>query len=220
MPQQTPTVASSTYEQIKHDIIFGQLAPASKLKLDTLKTRYNASVSTLRETLNRLASEGFVDAPEQRGFLVKPISQHDLVEIAELRILLECSAIEASITTGDAEWEGRVVAAHHKLHLVEQQMQAGDSSKKELWKKCDWEFHQSVIQACDSANLLALHKTIFDKYLRYQMLILTFRGEIASTEHRAILEAALDRDVAASKQFLKAHVMGGLSHTLAAMDGK
>jgi DNA-binding GntR family transcriptional regulator len=53
------TVGSSTYERIKKDIIFGNLAPGSKLKLDGLKEQYDASVSTLRETLNRLSSDGF-----------------------------------------------------------------------------------------------------------------------------------------------------------------
>ena len=50
------------------DIIFGQLVPGSKLKLEFIKSQYEASVSTLREALNRLASEGFVVAEEQRGF--------------------------------------------------------------------------------------------------------------------------------------------------------
>ena len=61
-------VGASTYQKIKRDIIFGDLAPGSKLKLDGLRTRYAASMSTLRETLNRLASEGFVEAKDQRGF--------------------------------------------------------------------------------------------------------------------------------------------------------
>ena len=87
------TVGSSTYEKIKHDIIFGELAPGSKLKLDVIKTKYEASVSTLRETLNRLASEGFVLAEEQRGFFVTKVSKEDLTEVAKLRVLLELSLI-------------------------------------------------------------------------------------------------------------------------------
>ncbi|MCY3627828.1 MAG: GntR family transcriptional regulator, partial [Gammaproteobacteria bacterium] len=90
MIKQVATVGSSTYQKIKHDIIFGVLTPGAKLKLDSLKDRYSASLSTLRETLNRLSSEGFVESPEQRGFFVKPVSREDLIEVAELRVLLEC----------------------------------------------------------------------------------------------------------------------------------
>ncbi len=211
------TVGSSTYEHIKHDIIFGELEPGTKLKLEGLKERYSASVSTLRETLNRLASEGFVDAAEQRGFFVRPVSPGDLTEIAELRILLEGSALETSIETGDADWEGNLVAAHHKLHLIEQKMQSGDHSQKEQWKRYDWEFHQALIRACNSENLLALHGVIFDKYLRYQMLVLTYRGSEAILEHRAMFDAALARDVPRAKAELEKHIRLGLEHTLTAM---
>ena len=198
-------------------IPFGELAPGAKLKLDGLRDRYAASVSTLRETLNRLASEGFVQAAEQRGFFVRPVSAADLTEIAELRILLECSALETSIACGDADWEGNLVAAHHKLHLIEQKMLDGDTTQKELWKRYDWEFHQALIQACNSQNLLSLHGTIFDKYLRYQMLVLTYRGADAVLEHKTMFDAALARDTATAKAALEAHIRLGLEHTLAAM---
>jgi DNA-binding GntR family transcriptional regulator len=217
MSQSAPTVGSSTYERIKHDIIFGELEPGAKLKLDGLRDRYAASVSTLRETLNRLASEGFVQAAEQRGFFVRPVSAADLTEIAELRILLECSALETSIACGDADWEGNLVAAHHKLHLIEQKMLNGDISQKEQWKRYDWEFHQALIQACNSENLLSLHGTIFDKYLRYQMLVLTYRGAEAVLEHKTMFDAALARDTASAKAALETHIRLGLDHTLAAM---
>ena len=217
MQSPTNTVGSSTYERVKRDVIFGALAPGSKLKLDALRERYSASVSTLREILNRLASEGFVVAAEQRGFFVKPVSKDDLVEIANLRILLECSALETSIASGDADWEGNLVAAHHKLHLIEQKMLGGDQSQKELWKRYDWEFHQAMISACNSQNLLDLHGIIFDKYLRYQMLVLTYRGAPAIEDHRNMLKAALARDVDTAVAVLQDHIRNGLEHTLNAM---
>ncbi|MGI3185886.1 GntR family transcriptional regulator [Nioella aestuarii] len=212
------TVGSTTYDAIKRDIIFGRLAPGSKLKLEPLKSRYAASVSTLRETLNRLASEGFVAAEEQRGFFVTPVSREDLIEIADLRVLLECSALKVSIDNGDADWEGNLVAAHHKLHLLERQMLSGDETNKEQWKRYDWEFHLAMIQACNSRNLLSLHATLFDKYLRYQMLVLTHRGEIAAQEHRAMFQAALARDADKAQSILETHIRNGLSHAMAALD--
>ena len=206
-----------TYERIKHDIIFGDLAPGAKLKLDALKTRYSASVSTLRETLNRLSSDGFVAAEEQRGFFVTPVSRDDLIEIANLRVLLECHALRQSVENGDTDWEGDLVAAHHKLHLMERKMLTGDESKKEMWKRYDWEFHLALIRACNSKNLLGLHAVIYDKYLRYQMLILTYRGQEAVQEHKDIFEAALARDSASAANCLEQHILNGLEHTLDAM---
>ena len=216
MTKSRNVVGASTYQRIKRDIIFGDLAPGSKLKLDGLRERYAASMSTLRETLNRLASEGFVDAQDQRGFFVTPVSREDLIEIANLRVLLECHALRLSVENGDTDWEGNLVAAHHKLHLMEQKMLAGDDSQKEDWKRYDWEFHLALIEACGSKNLLSLHSVLYDKYLRYQMLVLTYRGEEAVEEHRKVFEAALARDIDTAAETLKAHIDKGLEHTLAA----
>lgn len=211
------TVAHTTYEQIKHDIIFGKLKPGAKLKLETLKNDYAASVSTLRETLNRLTSDGFVSAAEQRGFFVTPVSSDDLHEIANLRILLECHALEESFKNGDDEWEAEVVGAYHKLNVIERRMQTGDESDLELWKRYDWQFHLSLIRACNSNNLLGLHATLFGKYLRYQVLVLTYRGEAARQEHKALFDAALARDSRAATDLMKRHITNGLAHTLESM---
>ncbi|WP_171181326.1 GntR family transcriptional regulator [Ruegeria sp. HKCCD8929] len=209
-------VGATTYQRIKHDIIFGNLEPGSKLKLEELRQLYSASASTLRETLSRLASEGFVDALDQRGFFVTAVSREDLIEIANLRVLLECHALRLSMENGDADWEGDIVSAHHKLHLMEKKMLSGDESEVERWKQYDWEFHKAMIQACGSRNLLSLHTVLFDKYLRYQMLVLTHRGEKAVEEHRRIFEAALDRNFDRAAQELRAHIERGLEHTLTA----
>lgn len=210
MSDDSATVGASTYQRIKRDIIFGALQPGAKLKLDALKQRYPASLSTLREALNRLTSDGFVDAPQQRGFFVMPVSQDDLSEIANLRVLLECHAMRESIANGDTEWEGRLVAARHKLTQMEQRMIGGDHSEEETWKRYDREFHLALIEACNSRNLLSLHALIYDKYLRYQMLVLTHRGQEAALEHDRILEAALARDAGAATAMLEIHIRTGL----------
>ncbi len=215
--EQQNTVGHTTYEKIKHDIIFGRLEPGAKLKLDALKVSYATSVSTLREILNRLASDGFVSAAEQRGFFVTPVSQIDLSEIANLRILLECHALCESFENGDEDWEADLVAAYHKLQLIEGRMQQDGDTEKELWKKYDWEFHLALIRACNSSNLLALHATLFGKYLRYQMLVLTYRGKAACDEHKALFEAALARNSAIATDVLRAHIINGVEHTLDAM---
>jgi DNA-binding GntR family transcriptional regulator len=210
------TPSEKAYRRIRADILFGRLAPGEKLKLDRLKKNYDASISTLREILNRLSSEKLVVAEGQRGFEVPPVSIEDLREIAALRQLLELHAIEQSFQGGDIEWEGRVVAAHHKLSLAEERMKAGDRSETEIWKRYDWQFHQALISACGSNTLMETHAGVFDKYLRYQMIALSYRGDVAVREHRMLLESALKRDVATACKVLTAHIQGGVAHALAA----
>ena len=90
------SAGDSGYRRIRSDIIFGILTPSGRLKLDSMKEDYGVSVSTLREILNRLASEGFVVAEGQRGFEVAPVSIQNLRELAQLRILLEHHAMTES----------------------------------------------------------------------------------------------------------------------------
>ena len=72
--QLSESVGERAYRQIRTDIIFGRLQPSEKLKLGRLKNGYDISVSTLREILNRLSSEGLIVAEGMRGFEVSPVS--------------------------------------------------------------------------------------------------------------------------------------------------
>jgi len=214
-PLHPSTVGESAYRRIRSDIVFGRLPPGKKLKLDRLKADYGASVSTLRETLNRLRSERLVVAEGQKGFQVAPVSITNLREIAALRQLLECRALEQSFQSGDMEWEARVVAAHHRLARMEQRMAEGHRAHSEEWKRYDWQFHQALISACGSKMLIDNHAAVFDKYLRYQMIALSYRDEIAAQEHALLLECALERDAKRACEVLTRHVAGGVENALA-----
>lgn len=200
------TVGEATYQLIRSAIVFGRLAPGQRLRLDRLRTEYGTSVSTLREILNRLTSEGLVSAEGQKGFAVAPVSLAELSELAEMRLLLEQHALELSFAAGDLEWEGRVVAAHHKLSRMERVLLDGKSTDAADWKRYDWEFHHSLISACGSPELLEIHAGVYDKYLRYQMVVGIFRGEIATVEHSELLACALDRRLDRAKLVLDTHV--------------
>lgn len=208
------TIGERTYRRIRSDIIFGRLAPGQRLRLERLSTQYETSIATLRELLNRLLVEGLIVAEGQRGFEVTPVSADRWHEIAQMRELLECHALRQSVENGDVEWEGRVVAAHHKLATLEKQLLAGDRAQTETWKRYDWEFHHALISNCGSKALLEAHSAIFDKYLRYQIIAVVFRGEAAAREHRQLLDAALKRDWKTATAILVTHIRDCVQHTL------
>ncbi|WP_165820343.1 GntR family transcriptional regulator [Microvirga sp. KLBC 81] len=214
-PLQRETVGETAYRRIRSDIVFGRLIPGEKLKLDRISEAYDVSISTLRELLNRLCSEGLAVAEGQRGFEVAPVSAEDFREVAAMRQLLECHALEQSFQQGDLDWESRVVAAYHKLSVIENRMLAGDHSEPEIWKQFDWQFHHALISACGSKVLLGTHAAIYDKYLRYQMVTVVFRGETAANQHQKLLECALARDFATAQQVLIDHIQGCVEDALA-----
>ena len=60
-------IGDKLYSTIRSDVIFGRLAPGQRLTLDRMRDVYGTSIGTLREVLNRLASEGFVAAGAHCG---------------------------------------------------------------------------------------------------------------------------------------------------------
>lgn len=208
------TIGESVYRRIRSDIIFGILPPGQKLRLEKVSESYGTSISTLRELLNRMCAEGLIIAEGQRGFEVASVSADDFRQVAALRLLLENHAMEESFRLGDLDWEGRVVSAHHKLAVMERRMLAGDRLNQELWKRCDWDFHHALISACGSGVLLETHALIYDRYLRYQMIAVIFRGEIAAREHQQLLECALARDSKRAQAVLVTHIDGCVEDAL------
>ena len=208
------TIGEATYLRLRADIIACRLAPGQKLKLEPLRETYGVGVSTLREILNRLASEDLVIAEGQKGFVVAPATAADLREIADLRLLLESHALQLSFRRGDLEWEGRVVAAHYKLATIERQLLEGEAKQTSDWVRYDFAFHNALISACGSKALLDLHAAIFDRFLRYHMLAVSFRGVGVVDDHKAMFELALARNIDGALAMLASHVNRGVEHVL------
>jgi DNA-binding GntR family transcriptional regulator len=212
--RQTDTVGAKTYQRIRADIVCGRLPPGERLTLDRMRDAYEASVGTLRENLNRLSSEGLIVADGSRGFQVTPISAANLREVAAMRCLLEAHALRESFEAGDMEWEGSVVAAHHKLASMEQRMKTSEHGQAQAWKRYDREFHHALISACGSQVLLETHAVIYDRYLRYQMVAAVYRGSVAAGEHRRLLDCALKRDWKGAQATLTKHVQDCVTHMI------
>jgi DNA-binding GntR family transcriptional regulator len=210
---ETEAVGDDCYRRIRSDIIMAKLRPGSRLKLDALKESYGVSVTTLREILSRLSAEGFVLAEGRRGFEVEPVSVEKLRELAELRLLMELHALEQSIGRADVEWEGRIVSAHHKLASTERLM-GSDIGDPERWKRYDGEFHQALISNCGSGTLMDSHSRVFDKYFRYQMVAMNYRGEEPAKQHLQLLKFALAKDFPKARAVLIEHVNDCVEDTI------
>ncbi|MEM9602262.1 MAG: GntR family transcriptional regulator [Pseudomonadota bacterium] len=208
------SVAERAYTRLRDDVFTGVLAPGARLKLDQLKATYGVSITTLREVLGRLVMQGFVEAEGNRGFAVAPVSRTELREVGELRILLENHALRLAFAAGDVDWEARVLAAHHRLKHSEAAVIAGDDSQRLRWKRDDIAFHQALISACGSATLMHTYAQVFDRYLRYQMLALTSRGEGTANDHATLMQQALDRDIEGAQSTLSRHVAVGIEHAI------
>lgn len=206
------SIGDTVYEEIRTDILFGAFRPGTKLKLEGLRQRYDVSINTLRESLARLSSDGLVLAEGQKGFRVVPVSLSDLRDITEMRQLLECHALRRAIERGDLEWEGRIVAAHHKLAHVERVMVDDEVRHAAEWERHNREFHNALISACGSSWLLNFHGAMYDQSLRYRMLSIKtkpFPREQSAREHAEIVDLVLKHDADAATAVLALHITKG-----------
>jgi DNA-binding GntR family transcriptional regulator len=207
-PPSARTLAGSAYQQLRRDIIEGRLPPGSKLRVEHLKDTYGVGAGTLREALALLVSDALVVAQGQRGFHVKPISIEDFQDITRTRILLECEALRQSIESGDDVWEGRVVAAFHRLDRIEQRLATTPPEQFDEWEERNREYHQALISGCRSAWIRHFLAILYRQAERYRRLVLT-RKPIPRDlhgEHRAILDATLAHDADKACALLATHI--------------
>ena len=122
------TLAEQVYRQLRRDIISGQITAGQPLRLEYLKARYGISFSPLREALNRLHSERLVVSMSSRGFRVAPISEDEMWDVIETRIVIDCEALRRSLARGDDSWEARLVASFHALVEARERRIAGTNA--------------------------------------------------------------------------------------------
>lgn len=198
------TLFESVYHRLRSDIIDSKLTPDTKLRIEGLRKKYQISASPLREALNRLAGEGFVNVIGQRGFRVAPVSIDDLYDISRMRIQLECEALSESIEKGDDMWESNIIASYHRLSKAEKMRK----SDFQAWEMCNNDFHKALISACTSKWLLRFRDAIYEQHKRYRLISTLVHNESRDihNEHKAIKDATLARDTKLACEETKKHI--------------
>ena len=201
----------SVYDILREDLIWGRWRSGEQLKPQHLKAELNCTSGMLREALLRLSGEGLVASVKNAGFRVASYDEETFREAAHLRLLLECEAAELSVERGDFEWEMAVNTAHHNLAYIEGQMAAVEDITPfvKRWSKLDWAFHSAVLSACGSKLLMRRYRSVYDTFRMYAAARIDNLGFLAPgtiDEHKAIFEAAIQRDAASCIEAIKAHL--------------
>jgi len=225
-----PTEAKRLYaavaRQIAAFVAERDMKPGDRLPSEQkLAQQFNVSRATVREAIVALEISGLVDVrmncgavildphaatkPERGGLLSSGVSGERLEEVARFRILLETDGARQSIANAGVGWESALVAAHHRLAHIEFRMKSGSATNYELWRQCDWQFHEALVAGCGSQLHMELHKAAFDQFRKIVALeyrAVGFRGVRIIEEHKAILDAALARDSEACARALEHHI--------------
>lgn len=203
------TGAQELLARLRADIVKNTFAPHAKLKFAELTRRYELGIGTLREALSQLVSEGLVILEAGKGFRVAPVSRADLMEVTAHYLAFETRALAASIARGDDDWEAQIVASFHRLGLIEDLTWKERMRRHGDWVERHREFHQALVAACGGPWLLRLRTLMFNQLERYRFLSKLGREnsrQSKGVQHRALMEAALGRDVKKASQLLEQHI--------------
>jgi DNA-binding GntR family transcriptional regulator len=201
------TLVSGIVGQLRFEILGGKIKPGAKLRVDDLKSKFEVSLTPVREALMRLTAEGLVIAEDQRGFRVAPVSLQNLKEVTELRVALECLALRLSIKAGDLDWETNIVATAHRLAALTSRRREDQAVINEEWEQWHRKFHLALIAACGMPLLIAFCKTANDLCDRYRRIYLPFiRPVDRLKDHNRIAEATRNRDSALAVKLLTDHI--------------
>ena len=199
------TQASIVYDQIRQDILTGELKPGAPLRVSRLRERYETSGSPVREALNRLSANGLVGSEDNRGFNVPEISRDELIELYETRFWIEEIALRESIIHGDESWEESIVLALHRLTRLPRRSNDDSASNLE-WEKRHREFHMALISACKSRFMLRFCHQLHDQSDRYRQIAVSIAPKRKSDkEHTELFNAVVDRDAKKAIELLREH---------------
>ena len=150
---------------------------------------------------------GLATAEHNLGYRVAPLSGPELQDLVNTRIREESWALRRSIETGDAVWEGRILASLHVLERVPRENPEDQTLYNEQWETRHSDFHDALISECGSKLTLGFCATLRDQNDRYRRLSLVLEGggRNAMSEHREIAQAAIQRDQARAIEALSSH---------------
>ena len=218
------TLADLADRHLRRDIVSGALKPGEKLSIALLIKRYAIGATPLREALSRLSTDHLVVLEGKRGFSVAPVSAAEMDDISLCRRLIETEAVRLAVQHGDEAWESRVVAAFHRLDRAEERVRQGAAAHSDEWEEHNREFHKAVVSACGSAWLVRLQEMLYVQHERYRRLSLQHRDPARDlqAEHRAIMQACLDRDAMAAARLSGEHIdrTAAAVHAVLAATGK
>ena len=96
----------TAYEAVMEAIRRGDYVPGARLREEEVGARLSLSRTPVREALRRLEAEGIVEHQPRSGAVVRQLSHAEVVELYEMRVVLERTAAEMAAKHGtEAEFD-------------------------------------------------------------------------------------------------------------------
>ena len=196
------SLADQAYDGIKKRIFDFDLMPGDRLSESDLAQQINVSRTPLRQALQRLQHEGFVEAIPKVGWLIPPLSFEKFDELYDFRVLIECFAVRALCAAVKERSELQKLARVWQLPLRER---LRDPVKV---GELDESFHWQIVESTANREMLRTYREITERMRIIRRLDFIKSDRITATydEHAKILAAIQKRRADEAQRLLRAHI--------------
>jgi DNA-binding GntR family transcriptional regulator len=195
-------------EILRGRIRAGQVPGGTRLVQARLADELGVSTGAIRAALRQLEAEGLVCADSRRGPVVHELSRTELVELYEIRKLLE------PVATARA---AKCASAESIMTAVKLAAAMGAEKTAPRWAEYNRRFHSVIEEAGSSPRLAVILRNLRELstlYVTHSILSEPERVSRANAEHEEILRAIVDRDPEAAADAVLRHLDGTLTTLL------
>ena len=196
------SLAEIAYKKIKDAILRHEIVPGERLSRDELVLRLKISETPIREALSRLVQEGYLTQVTNRGYRVCEMTAEEVVELFEMRQVLEAYCIDEAIrriTPDGIEALESSVKSSRKSITTNQRLVDRYIINKD--------FHLIVAEiAGNSAVCRILDDTCEKLVLKRRIDGVSHGGFGVLRHHRDILRAIKNQDTSKAQELMKSHL--------------
>ncbi len=158
-PQQDESLSEQAYRTIKRRIIDLTYEPGSDLTEAFLADELSMSRMPIRAALHRLELEDWVIADFRKKTRVKPILRQDVIDIYQMRSLLELPAIER-IFTEQKTWKFSF--------LIEEGLLRIKANVHDLYERerAETDLHMAIVNVLENRRIDRIYRNVQDELIR------------------------------------------------------
>ena len=186
-------------ESLRNEILAGRLAPGAQVMQEEVARRLGVSPTPVREAFSILEAEGFLRSRPHRGVVVSHRDFAELIDIFEIRLVLESFAAERAAGRDNAESVGALERA------VEAAGRVFKSGRVASLHGAAAEFHTILVGSAGSGVLMNMLRPLIARsqfYFPYS----AERFVQSQKEHKQIIAALRAHDAARARAMLDQHM--------------
>ncbi|MEK9887724.1 MAG: GntR family transcriptional regulator [Gammaproteobacteria bacterium] len=207
MRESSSTLSTSVFDQIKNEIIGGQLPQGSKIVETELAKKFNISRGPLREALHKLENINLIVKKPHSSTQVVTVDFDLMKQVYQMRIVMEGYAARlAAENMTDKEIQGLKDLLNTHKDSIEN---AGGESY--IQKEGDVDFHYYIFSKCGNellANYLESKVYQLVRMCRIRTSTMKDRVALAYNEHSKIVDAISNRDGEFAEMLMRKHISG------------